>query len=133
MDMKRRCHNPKYKPYKNYGARGIIVCDRWRESFANFIADMGRRPDGYSIERKNNDGNYEPGNCVWMPRRLQNRNQRRTRMTPDKAAEIRRLLDAGVRIRDIVKSQAVTRNTVNRILYRHHWSEINSTSKPSEE
>jgi len=75
--MKARCHNPNAKHYEYYGARGISVCERWRNSFANFIEDMGRRPfDGLSIERYNNDGNYEPNNCVWATKTEQSRNRR---------------------------------------------------------
>lgn len=63
--MKDRCFNPKNKNYKHYGGRGITIIERWLESFDNFFDDMGERPEGLSIGRKNNDGNYEPGNCRW--------------------------------------------------------------------
>ncbi len=76
--MIRRCHNPKSDNYTNYGGRGITVCARWRESFLNFIDDMGGRPDGMSLERINNDGNYEPGNCRWASARDQAANRRNT-------------------------------------------------------
>lgn len=64
--MIQRCHNEKNPGYYKYGARGISVCARWRASFEMFFRDMGDRPSHeHSIERTNNDGNYEPGNCVW--------------------------------------------------------------------
>jgi hypothetical protein len=64
---------------KIYGARGIKVCEQWHE-FENFLADMGRRPGpGYSIERINNDGNYEPSNCKWIPIGEQQKNQRHSK------------------------------------------------------
>ncbi len=72
-----RCTNRKHKAYKNYGGRGITVCDRWRNSFENFLADMGMRPEGMTIDRIENDGNYEPGNCRWATLSQQRRNQRK--------------------------------------------------------
>lgn len=79
--MIQRCTNPKNKSFKNYGGRGIKVCDRWLNSFANFYADMGPRPsDEHSIDRTNNDGNYEPGNCQWVKRKAQSRNTRGNRL-----------------------------------------------------
>jgi hypothetical protein len=65
-DMKNRCNNPKHRDFKNYGGRGIKVCVRWK-SYDNFLADMGRCPkDKRCLDRTNNDGNYEPGNCQWV-------------------------------------------------------------------
>lgn len=75
--MKSRCHHIKSDSYGNYGGRGIIVCERWRNSFENFFQDMGHRPnDKYSLERINNDGNYEPENCKWATRQEQELNKR---------------------------------------------------------
>lgn len=72
-----RCTNPNVKCYANYGKRGIVVCERWKSSFENFLADMGERPTPkHTLDRINNDGNYEPGNVRWAERKEQNRNQR---------------------------------------------------------
>jgi len=76
-DMKYRCYNPNVKSYKYYGARGIKVCDQWRNSFTKFLEDVGERPDkGYSLDRIDNAGNYEPGNVRWETQENQMRNTR---------------------------------------------------------
>lgn len=73
--MKTRCSNENINSYDRYGGRGIKVCDRWLNSFENFYRDMGSRPgESYSIDRINNDGNYEPGNCRWATAAEQVRN-----------------------------------------------------------
>jgi hypothetical protein len=72
-----RCHNSTHAAFKNYGARGIAVCERWRNSFENFFADMGPRPTGLSIDRIDNDRGYEPDNCRWATSEEQNGNQQR--------------------------------------------------------
>lgn len=78
--MRFRCYDPKAKHYMHYGGRGIIVCERWIHSFENFLADMGDRPDGASLDRfPNLNGNYEPGNCRWATRHEQRENMHDTR------------------------------------------------------
>lgn len=78
--MKARCENPRCPRFKDYGGRGISICKRWSDSFKAFRDDMGPRPSAeHSIDRVNNDGNYEPGNCRWATRRQQQQNTRRSK------------------------------------------------------
>lgn len=76
--MRNRCSNPKHPSYKNYGGRGITVCDRWEESFINFYEDMGARPSkDHSLDRINNNLGYNKENCRWATDKEQRRNTRR--------------------------------------------------------
>lgn len=75
-----RCTNPKHPKFHNHGGRGITVCDRWRNSFSDFLSDVGPRPTPrHTIERRNNDLGYEPDNCYWATYAEQNRNRRNNR------------------------------------------------------
>lgn len=73
--IKTRCTNPRNIRYDRYGGRGIRMCEEWSDSFEAFLRDMGPRPPGHSIDRINNDGNYEPGNCRWAPDEVQRNNR----------------------------------------------------------
>lgn len=77
LSMKTRCTNSRFPRFKDWGGRGIKVCTRWRESFSNFLADMGRKPSPkHSMDRINNDGDYTPNNCRWATASQQARNCR---------------------------------------------------------
>ena len=79
--MKTRCYNPKFIYYNNYGGRGIKICDEWLNDFGKFYdwtINNGYK-EGLTIDRINNDGNYEPSNCRWITRAEQNRNQRKSK------------------------------------------------------
>lgn len=76
--MIQRCEDPEHGSYKYYGARGISVCARWRENFKAFLEDMGDKPKGKTLDRIDNDGNYESDNCRWATFTEQSNNKRKT-------------------------------------------------------
>lgn len=114
---KKRCYNAKCKSYADYGGRGIMVCQRWRDSFANFLADMGERPsDAHSLDRYPNvNGNYEPSNCRWATKLQQARNTRATKLEDHEADQIRWLYSLGYTGISIATFFGVSQTTTSRI------------------
>lgn len=100
--MKIRCLDKTYPQYKDYGGRGISICERWLD-FENFLEDMGKCPDGYFIDRINNNGNYEPSNCRWVDRATNN-NNRRNSVKVNGMSITDMALELGVS-RDVMKSR----------------------------
>lgn len=115
QNMIRRCTKTDDPRYPGWGGRGITVDPRWRD-FANFLADMGERPPGMSLERKDNNGPYAPWNCVWATPHQQQMNTSIFKLTPDVVAEAKRLRASGLTHGDVGKILGLHRHTVSRAL-----------------
>ena len=115
---KDRCSNPKTKSYARYGGKGIRMGERWRESYINFLADMGRRPSPlHSLDRINGNWHYEPENCRWATKRQQAYN-RVYKLTPEDVEEIRDLYSSAYEptCADLAKQFHVNSSTISRII-----------------
>ena len=121
--MKQRCYNTSHKFYPRYGGRGITMCARWRVSFKAFFEDMGKKPfPNHQIDRIDNDGNYEHGNCEWVTPKKNVENRSTTKLNMIKAEEIRKQYKAG----NITQTKlgiiyGVSFETINLIINNKQW------------
>lgn len=118
MAMRQRCRNPNSNNYHLYGGAGVKIADRWDDFYA-FLADMGERAEGMSLDRfPNNKGNYEPGNCRWATQKeqIENSEQRRgiEHLSPQDAADIRRRFAAGEHYKVLAEEYEVSQVTIHR-------------------
>lgn len=114
--MRGRCLRPDDDAYDRYGGKGITICDRWRDSFDNFLADMGERPAGKSLDRIDPTGNYEPSNCRWADAKTQSRNSSHFRLSDEQVIALKEATAYGVPARVLATLCGVTRGTVAGVL-----------------
>lgn len=118
--MVRRCHNQNHHAYKDYGGRGISVCNEWR-SFENFYADMGDAPKDMTLERIDNSLGYFKENVKWASRVEQARNRRVTKLSESTVKEIKRLIDSGVTQMQIAAQFGCSRSNIGHIAQGSTW------------
>lgn len=119
--MIQRCTNPANPSYADYGGRGICVCERWRK-FENFASDMAPRPAGHLLDRRDNNGDYEPGNCRWVTRCLQNSNRRNCLYVFDAGEE--------VTLREYCRRHALAYRPIVKRIQNRGWSVEQALSIP---
>lgn len=124
--MIQRCTNPRNRAWPPYGGRGITVCEAWR-SYSSFLLDMGRRPaGGYSLDRIDVNGNYEPENCRWANENTQQRNRRNTKLSPEKVVAIRKLYRKGIYQQEIASRFGVNQSAISKIVRGDLWPDLDS-------
>ena len=134
IDMKTRCYNKKAENYKYYGALGVTVCERWLVSFENFLEDMGEAPEGASISRRGDSGNYEPENVSWKPQpensseAFRGEKNVKAKLTEEQVLCLRSLAVGAnpkyYRAPLIGQELDTSRQSINNILQRRTWSHI---------
>ena len=126
--IKTRCYNQKASNYKYYGARGIRMYEKWKNSFEAFLKDVGICPgNGFTVDRKNNDGNYEPGNVKWSTHTEQMRNSEQCKTTLIKAIEIVRLARSGMPLKEIGKIYGLSKSGAGHIARGRCFKEAQET------
>jgi hypothetical protein len=121
-NMLHRCYRSSHKNFNNYGGRGIKVCDRWKDSFDNFFSDMGEKPTGMTLDRIDNDKNYDPNNCRWATQKVQNRNtSRNTNLVFNGETKC---------ITDWAKLLGISEYTLRARINRLKWSATKALSTP---
>jgi hypothetical protein len=118
--MIRRCHSETHKAYKNYGARGIEVCDKWRK-FDGFFEDMGIQPKNMTLERINNELGYSKDNCKWATVTEQARNRRSTKLNIDQVKTIKEMIANGFTQKNIAECFGVSRGNIGHIAQNATW------------
>jgi hypothetical protein len=118
--MKNRCLNPNADDYARYGGRGITVCRRWMQ-YDNFVADMGARPTGLTLERKNSNGNYHKQNCRWATRAEQSRNRNYCRLTHTQAERMRSLYTQGCTQAELARRFQCSQALASRVVRGLVW------------
>lgn len=121
--MRGRCHDPRNNAFRFYGGRGITICSRW-DDFSAFLADMGPRPLGASLDRIDFDGNYTPENCRWADVRTQARNSRHFRLADEQVAAIHRLIAIGGSHADIAQACGVSVGHIGNIARGHARKDV---------
>lgn len=122
-DAKKRCYSPQNKRFAEYGARGISMCDAWKNSFEAFLRDMGERPMAMTLERKDVNKGYEPGNCIWATRTQQAQNTRANVATWEKVRSIRKRRLEGATYPQLAKEFGMSYNNVRLICRGESWKE----------
>lgn len=132
VKMIARCYNENDKSYHYYGGRDIIVCDRWKNSFVNFLTDMGHKPTSkHQIDRINNNGNYEPSNCRWATVQENTQHRSSSKLTPEKVLQIKlrfaneqRCIRGQEIVKKVAREYGIKTSTINGIRRGENWKNI---------